>query len=805
MKAVIMAGGEGSRLRPLTCDLPKPMVPIMDRPVMEYAINLLKSNGIRDIAATLQYLPDEIIRYFGDGSAFGVNMQYYIEDTPLGTAGSVKNCGAFLDDTFIVISGDALCDIDIGKAIEFHRSSGSLATLVLKRVEKPMEFGVVITGSDGRIERFLEKPSRGEIFSDTVNTGIYILEAETMENVPTGKYDFSMQLFPKLFDKGAKMFGYLTDGYWCDIGNSSQYIQAHFDIFSGKCKTPLPHASKLNGIFLEHGADGGEATVMAPCYIGKDSVLNRGCFIGPYSVVGKNCRMESGAKIKRGILWPGVSLGKDTQIRSSVLCKNSAVLSGGMVFEEAIIGTHSIVGESCVVKPRVKVWPEKRLEDFSTARCNIVWGGMDEGTLFGQDCIIGEINIGLNAETACIIGAAFASCLETASNTAIASDGSAASNMVIQAISAGLMGQGTNIYDLQKATLPMVRYGIQVLGLDAGVYVSGGSCCKIYFMDKNGIDIPRKMKKSIEAKVERRDMPRAAGDEIGISKFSSSMFPLYISGINKRYDTSVICGKTSSVLVASASELALRSINGILSTAGCELHATRWRNSEDFMRNLRKLGIPIGIVVSADGQNATLYTQNGVVDEHKKAALINLIALKTFESSSIITPVSSPDIFDDLAKSYGGKNIRVKQSKEDIMHAIRNLEDKDLMNWLLDAHFDGAAFALLLMIALCKWNTNIDELLGELPDFHMHAADVECSFNDIGRVLRGLISGSNKPDLFEGVRIDHGRGWTLILPDREKPVFRVLSQGFSEEYAKELTDIYIKNIEELKKGPIEDV
>ena len=197
MKAVIMAGGEGTRLRPLTCNRPKPMVPIVNKPVMEHIIELLKKYELADVAVTLQYLPDMIKDYFGDGKEFGINLRYYVEDKPMGTAGSVKNAEEFLDDTFIVISGDALTDIDLKKAIDFHFSKGSIATLVLKKVDIPLEYGVVVTDENGRITRFLEKPSWGEVFSDTVNTGIYILSPEVLGYFNKNEmFDFSKDLFP---------------------------------------------------------------------------------------------------------------------------------------------------------------------------------------------------------------------------------------------------------------------------------------------------------------------------------------------------------------------------------------------------------------------------------------------------------------------------------------------------------------------------------------------------------------------------------------------------------------------------------
>ena len=218
MKAVIMAGGEGARLRPLTCDRPKPMVPLMDKPMMEYIVELLAAHNLQDLAVTLQYLPEQIQDHFGEQSPAGTKFSYFLEDKPLGTAGSVKNAASFLDDTFMVISGDCLTDIDLTAAIEFHRRKKALVTIVLTPQENPLEYGVVMVNDEGRIIRFLEKPGWGEVFSDTVNTGIYILEPEVLDYIPPGKkFDFSRDLFPLLMEEGRPLYGCVLPGYWCDI------------------------------------------------------------------------------------------------------------------------------------------------------------------------------------------------------------------------------------------------------------------------------------------------------------------------------------------------------------------------------------------------------------------------------------------------------------------------------------------------------------------------------------------------------------------------------------------------------------
>src|SRR5271155_4599495 len=219
MKAVIMAGGEGTRLRPLTSNQPKPMLPMANRPMMEHVITLLRQHGFEEIVVTVAFMANALRTYFGDGSEFGVRRVYAPESPPLGTAGSVRNARDELDERFLVLSGDVLTDIDLAQVVDFHDARGGLATLALKAVENPLEFGIVITRDDGSIERFLEKPTWGQVFSDTINTGIYVLEPEIFDFIPDGRpVDFSEEVFPAVLDAGRPLFGAVTDGYWEDVG-----------------------------------------------------------------------------------------------------------------------------------------------------------------------------------------------------------------------------------------------------------------------------------------------------------------------------------------------------------------------------------------------------------------------------------------------------------------------------------------------------------------------------------------------------------------------------------------------------------
>src|SRR6187397_166101 len=251
-----MAGGEGTRLRPLTSNQPKPMVPVVGKPCMEHILELLREHGMNDVIVTVAFLPQAIRSYFGQGETLGMEIGYSVEESPLGTAGSVRLAGKQLDETFLVISGDALCDVDLGALVAFHKEKGAAVTIGLKSVENPLEFGIVVTDEEGRIERFLEKPSWGQVFSDTINTGIYVMEPEVLKHVPGDRpYDFSKELFPLLLEMGRPLYGHVLDGYWQDIGTIDQYRQANFDALDERVQLNVGGVRLRGNVWIGEGAD----------------------------------------------------------------------------------------------------------------------------------------------------------------------------------------------------------------------------------------------------------------------------------------------------------------------------------------------------------------------------------------------------------------------------------------------------------------------------------------------------------------------------------------------------------------------
>ena len=374
MKAIIMAGGKGTRLYPLTCQIPKPLVSLLDRPCMEYMIELLKAHGITEIAVTLQYLPKLIKNHFGDGSAYGVSLHYFEETVPLGTAGSVKNAEEFLDETFLVISGDGLTDFDLSKAIAFHSEKKAIGTIVLTQVDVPLEYGVVMTEEDGRVVRFHEKPTWSEVFSDTVNTGIYVLEPEVLSLfAKDSKFDFSKDLFPLLLKNRLPLYGVVMEGYWSDIGNLAQYRQTQFDILDRKINVPIEGVEIRPGVWVGNDVTVHEGVRFSgPAFIGEGTVLENGINIGPYTVLGRYNHVGTSALLERTVVWNRNFIGKSSDLTGVTLCNGIKIGIGVTFSEHVIVGDKCRIGDLAVIMPQVRIWPEKIIGASSMVQSSLI-------------------------------------------------------------------------------------------------------------------------------------------------------------------------------------------------------------------------------------------------------------------------------------------------------------------------------------------------------------------------------------------------------------------------------------------------
>ncbi len=825
MKAVIMAGGEGSRLRPLTCNRPKPMVPVLNRPMMAYIVELLKKHGITEVAVTLQYLPGTIRDYFGNGSEYGVNMRYFVEEVPLGTAGSVKNASAFLDDTFLVISGDALTDFDLGRAIGFHREKGALATLVLTRVETPLEYGVVITGPDGDIAQFLEKPSWGEVFSDTVNTGIYVLEPEVLEYVKEGRmFDFSKDLFPLLLREGRPLFGMVAEGYWCDIGNLQQYLQAHIDVLSGRVHLPFPGREIADGVYAGEGVEIDPSSVIrGPVFIGDNCKIGGQARIDSFSVLGNNCLIGGRATIKRSVLWNGVYVGPNAALRGAVLGSRVQIQSGAGVYEGAVIGSDSVIKENGVVKPDVKIWPHKMVEAGTTVKTSIVWGTRCPKKIFGLDGVTGLANVEMTPEFAARVAASFASVAGGSGHLAVSSDSYPASQMIRGAVSSGMQSVGAAVYDLGDGITPMHRFAVRTMDLDGGIHVKVSSrnidLVTMVFTGRSGGNITRSAERKVENALMREDFKRADSSRVVPVEKVRGMAERYVAHLSLAVDGLALRGGGVSLVMAYdrtnlerfvvpvCADLGIRTANIDCREYGCG--AGNWEAYREMLPRLSeavvKSGATAGALLDPNGDCLVLVDERGrIIGDDMLTALSALILLKV-RGGPVVVPVTAPEAIEKMAERYSGKVIRTKTAVQDFVERVlavegREAEGEGISQFLM--HFDALGALLSIIGFARRRGLTLGQLADEVPVFYMDKKTVPVPWEAKGTVIRRIIEDHGGPEmeLLDGVKVFHQNGWALVLPDPEEPVCRIFSEGASMEIAESLADFYIERINRIVGG-----
>ncbi len=321
MKAFILAAGAGTRLRPLTYECPKPMIPLLNKPVIEHTLNNLKKHNIDSVVMNLHTLPEMITDYFGNGKKFGLDIKYSLEETLLGTAGGLKKCQKFFDSTFVVMSGDGLSNVDLTSVIAFHKKKKSLATMVLKKIETKFAYGITLTEKSGKIVKFVEKPTWGSVFSDTVNTGIYVFEPEIFKYIPDTFYDFGKDLWPRLLKLKKPIYAYLMNGYWTDIGNIDEYKQGVKDALFNKIAINIEGKKiKNTEAFVDSGCQIdktvkfiGKSVIGKNCVIGKNVVIDNG------TIIGDNVKIQNDAIIKDSIIWSNTVIGKNVKLHSSII------------------------------------------------------------------------------------------------------------------------------------------------------------------------------------------------------------------------------------------------------------------------------------------------------------------------------------------------------------------------------------------------------------------------------------------------------------------------------------------------------
>ena len=831
MKAVVMAGGEGSRLRPLTIGRPKPMVPMVSKPVMGHILDLLKRHGITEVVVTLHFMPEVIQSYFGDGGSLGMTIHYAVEETPLGTAGSVKNAEQFLDEPFLIISGDAVTDINLQEVIDFHQEKGAEATLTLYRVPNPLEYGVIITDPGGKITQFLEKPSWGEVISDTVNTGIYVIEPEVLdlieEGVPT---DWSKDVFPKLLESGRPLYGYVASGNWTDVGDIGEYMRASGDVLYHRVHTDELGRHIGGDVWVGQGVEiAPDAQLYGPIYLGEEVKIKGGVIIHGPTVIRDYTIVDNRVHIDRSIIWRNCYLGEGAEIRGAIIGRQCTVKSKAVLFEGVVVGDNSIVGEGAVLHAGVKIWPEKEIEPGATVKTSIIWGARGRRVLFGRFGVTGVVNVDLTPEFAARMGAAFGATLPKGSTVTINRDPHRSPRMIKRAVISGLPSAGIHASDLRSMPIPVARYYTKVTDAVGGVHVRlspfDQRVVDIRFFDGQGHNLSKNAERGIERVFFREDFRRVYLDEIGTIDYAPSVIETYTKGFLSAVNVEAIRQAKFKLIVDYAYAPTSEVLPHILTELGVEMvplaaHVDGEKMSvtpEEFQKDLRELTLitgalenHLGVRLDVGGEKIFMVDHRGqYVPELLASAAMALLALRAKPGGTIVVPVHMPGFFEKIAAEHGGRVLRCKMDPHDLMSVSTHegviMATDGMGNFVFpefQAAIDGLMATAKLLEFLAAQQLSLADVVASLPTFHVKHREVTCPWEAKGTVMRLLNQEykDRRADLIDGIKILLGEGeWVLVLPDPDFPRFHVYSEAQSDSEAQELADRYVRIVEGLQE------
>lgn len=828
MKAVVMAGGEGTRLRPLTSNQPKPMVPIVNKPCMEHIIELLAQHGLTDIIITLAFLPQNVRGYFGNGSSLGVSIEYSVEESPLGTAGSVMNAAEHLDETFIVISGDALTDFNLTQVIDFHKQQESMITLALKSVENPLEFGVVIVDEDRHIKQFLEKPSWGQVFSDLVNTGIYVLEPEIFDYIPENtKYDFSQELFPKMLKRGKPMYGYPMEGYWQDIGNINQFLSANHDALDGKVSVNIPGIRLREDIYIGEKLNLDSLdNIRGPALIGNYAKIDSEAKIQPYSILGNNVVVKDNAETDHCVVDSNTYIGSGAKVSGSIIGKNCDIKPAAHIYSNAAIGDECSIGDHSMIASNVKVYPFKVIEAGAQVYSSIIWEWRALSTLFGKDGVSGLVNVDITAELALKLAMAYGTTLDKGDQVCCSRDEHPASRMIKRAIMAGLNSTGVNVRDLRVTPASVSRFelknGHAVGGIHVRVSAWHPEVIQILFFEPPGSPIGGDTERDIEKYFNRHDYRRAFYTEIGNIMYPARSTEEYVQGLLETWDVDRIRQRHFRFVMdhsySSASLIASR----MLSKLGAEIISLNTFLDEDKTAIVSQLesdparmqklvvsaGADLGITVDSAAEKLFLADENGEEIPPQKTLFLMVKLMADSEGRGrIALPLTVSSLAEELVAGTGVQIQRTKVSQAALTEAAAEPDVIFAGSVGGDYIFPGflpAQDALMSMgkvlELLAVSQMPLSELVARIPDTTLIRETKSCPWSLKGVAMREIsesIEGEENVSRLDGIKVFHEEGWVQVLPSPDEPLFEIYAEGKTMADSKELLERYSARLDEI--------
>ncbi|MFF7243210.1 sugar phosphate nucleotidyltransferase [Embleya sp. NPDC008237] len=827
MKAVVMAGGEGTRLRPMTSSMPKPLLPVVNRPIMEHVLRLLKRHGLSETVVTVQFLASLVRNYFGDGEELGMTLTYANEETPLGTAGSVKNAEeALKDDTFLVISGDALTDFDLTALVEYHRAKGAMVTVCLTRVPDPLEFGITIIDDEGRVDRFLEKPTWGQVFSDTVNTGIYVMEPEVFDYVAAGvSVDWSGDVFPKLLKEGKPIYGYVAEGYWEDVGTHESYLKAQADVLTGKVDVDIDGFELSPGVWVAEGAEvDRDAILKGPLYIGDYAKVEGGVEIREHTVLGSNVVVKRGAFLHKAVVHDNVYIGPQTNLRGCVIGKNTDVMRAARIEEGAVIGDECLIEEESLVAGDVRIYPFKTIEAGAVVNTSVIWESRGQKYLFGPRGVSGILNVEITPELAVRLAGAYATTLKKGATVTTARDHSRGARALKRAVISALQTSAINVRDLENVPMPVARQET-ARGSAGGIMIRTTpgvpDSVDIMFFDERGADLSQAAQRKLDRVFSRQEYRRAFPGEIGELTFPARPFDSYSGSLLKALDITGVPESGLKVVVDAAHGNAALLLPSILGRLGIDAltvnsgldDARPTETADERHEGLLRLGELVassksgfGVRFDPVGERMSLVDERGrIIDDHR--ALLVLLDCVAAErgGGKIALPVTTTRIAEQVA-AYHGVQVQWTTTSPDDLARVAMSDDTifggdgrgGFVIPEFSTVFDGTAAFVRLIGLVARTQLTLSQIDARIPRAHVRRRDVPTPWAAKGMVMRRVVeaAGDREIDTTDGVRVVEADGrWALVLPDPAEAVTHVWAEGPDDDAADELLDEWSRVVE----------
>ncbi len=828
MKAVVMAGGEGTRLRPMTSSMPKPLLPVVNRPIMEHVLRLLRRHGLTDVVVTVQFLASLIRNYFGDGEELGMHLTYATEEEPLGTAGSVKNAeDALRDEPFLVISGDALTDIDLTALIAFHHERSAMVTVCLTRVSNPLEFGITILDDEGRVQRFLEKPTWGQVFSDTVNTGIYVMDPAVFDYVKPGEVvDWSGDVFPRLLEEGHPVFGFVADGYWEDVGTLESYHRAQADVLEGRVNVDIDGFETSPGIWVAEGADvDREAVLRGPLYIGDYAKVEAGAELREYTVLGSNVVVRHRAFLHRTVVHDNVFIGQQANLRGCVIGKNTDIMRAARIDEGAVIGDECIIEEEAIISAGVRVYPFKTIEAGAVVHSSVIWEARGQRNLFGPRGVSGIVNVEITPELVVRLASAYATTLRKGATIVASRDHSRAARAFKRAMIAALNASAINVRDLEVAPPPVTR---MECGREGG---AGGFLLRttrgvpdsvdIVFLDDKGADLSAAALRKLERVFQRQEYRRAFPGEIGELAFPPRAVESYSQELFRHVDTRGVEGSGLKIVVDTANGVPSQVMPAILGRLPVDVLTVNARLDDEIPTETgaaRKAGMErLGELVASSraafgvrfgpvGERLSLVDDTGTPIDDDRALLVflDLVAAER-RTGRVALPVVTTRVAEQVCRFHGVEVVWTTTAPADLARAsalpglIFGGDGRGgfVVPEMSTAVDPFAAFIRLIGL-VARTQLTLSQIDGRIPRAHVLQRDVATPWAHKGQVMRAVVeaAGDRQLDTTDGVRVvERDASWALVLPDPAEASTKVWVEASDRAAAEVLLDEWTSVVE----------